>query len=196
MTRSRNLLLLVILFAVLLAAALLQGSPTSQVQMPPTATITTTPDPLSSGTLLRIFPDLAVLDIQGIRLQDPNTEQSLTLARDAEGNWTAPDQQGQLDTDAASAIARTIVLLPYGRSINITAQTRLEDYGFAPNGKLFISIITRSGENHVVAVGDLAQDVPVYFALVDERDEIFQVERGAVDYLTNFLLSPPINLTN
>ena len=70
----------------------------------PTPTPAASPTPLG---LLRVFPQMAVLDIQGIRLENPTTGDSFTIARDDSGNWTAPGQGGELDTQAASSIALT-----------------------------------------------------------------------------------------
>jgi hypothetical protein len=195
MMPRRRLLILLGAFVLLLAAAFLQGRSNGPqpTLAPPTAEITVTPTLLP---LLRIFPDMTVLDIQAIRIEDPNTSDSIILTRDASNNWIAPDHEGQLDTDDASDIARTIILIPYSRSINITSQTVLGDYGFEPNGQLFISLVMKNGEGHVLAVGALSETDPVYYALLDERDEIFEVERGPVEFLRNFLLSPPFNLTN
>ncbi len=189
MIPRRRLLLLSGLFVLLLAAAFLQGRNNNPqpTLVPPTAAETVTPTLLP---LLQLFPDIVVLDIQAIRIEDPNTGDSITLIRDASDNWTAPDSEGQLDTNAASDIARTIVLLPYSRSINITSQTILSDYGFDPNGQLFISLVMKNGEGHILAIGALSETEPVYYALLDERDEIFEVERGPVDFMRNFLLSP------
>jgi hypothetical protein len=195
MIPRRRLFVLLGIFILLLAAAFLQSRESAQRQPTPpplTADSTTTP---TLPPLLRVFPEMTVLDIQAIRIEDPNSDDAITLFRDSSDNWTSPDFEGQLDT-AASDIARTIVLLPYSRSINITSRTMLSDYGFEPNGQLFISLVMKNGEGHVLAVGALSETAPVYYALLDDRDEIFEVERGPVEFLRNFLLSPPLNLTN
>lgn len=194
MIPRRRLVLLSGLFVLLLAAAFLQGRSNTPQATPaaPTAEETVTP---TLPPLLRVFPDMTVLDIQAIRIEDPNTSDSIILTRDASENWTSPGLEGQMDTTAASDIARTVVLIPYSRSINITSQTVLADYGFNPNGQLFVSLVMKNGEGHVLAIGALSEKDPIYYALLDERDEIFEVERGAVDFLKNFLLSPPLNLT-
>jgi hypothetical protein len=195
MIPRRRLLLLIGAFISLVAVAFLQGrsnvpQPTA---IPPTVEAATTP---TLPPLLRIFPEMTVLDIQAIRIEDPNSGEFITLTRDESDNWIAPDVAGELDADTASDIARTIVLLPYSRSINITSQTVLSDYGFDPNGQLFVSLVMKNGDGHVLAIGTLSETDPVYFALLDERDEIFEVERGPVEFLRNFLFSPPLNLTN
>lgn len=193
MTNARTLIFFLALFVVLAAIVFLQEN---EEAPPPPPTPTITPEFEFQGTLLRVFPELAVLDIQAVRLEDLTTDSQLTLARDDEGQWTAPGLEGELDTSAASSIARTIVLLPYGRSINILNNTEFSDYGFNPAGQMQIQVLKLDGSSHVIAVGGLTDSEASYYTLVDERDEIFEVERGPVDFLRNHILSPPINLTN
>jgi hypothetical protein len=151
---------------------------------------------IEAGDLLRIFPDLRVLDIQAIRLQDLESSAELTLVRDTDGTWTAPDLEGALDETAASNIARTLVLLPYAHSTNILPDTEFEAYDLAPTPRLLFQILKADGESHVIAIGGLLESEAAYYTLVDERDEIFQTERGAVDFLKNQIGTPPIRLTN
>lgn len=184
MNNRRVFPLLLITFLVLAVAAVLQttlgGSSTTVTPSPPAEE---TESPLTSGTLLRVFPDLAVLDITAIRIENPAADQSLTFARDASGTWSSSNS----DAQSASDIARSIVLLPYGRSINLTPETDLSLYGLAPTPQYLISLVLQNDESHVIAVGKVSDSAPVYFALVDERDEILEIERGAIDFVTNFL---------
>ena len=160
---------------------------------PPPATADAPP----SGSLLRVFPELAVLDMEAIRLEDIATRQNLTLVRDEQGNWTIPGSTDVVDgTEAASGIARTLAIFPYSRSLNILTDTDFDAYGFSPNGELLFQIIKTDGSSHIIAIGNLTEDEQAYHTLVDDRDEIFQVERGPIDFLRSFIFSPPINLTN
>lgn len=197
--RNRFALLVLLVVFVGLAAltALTSQQPVEQNPTPAPAEAEATAEAtFVSGSLLRIFPDLRVLDIQAIRLEDLNTDRELTLARAADGTWTAPDLEGTLDETAASNIARTLVLLPYGRSINILPETEFETYGLAPIPRLMFQILEADGDSHVIAIGGLLDSGAAYYALVDERDEIFQIERGPVDFLKNQIGTPPIRLTN
>ncbi len=193
-----SLIVMLLVFVVLAALAALTGQrSTSNSDTPATAEPEETPEAtLEAGSLLRIFPDLRVLDIQAIRLEDITSGEQLTLVRDADGTWTAPDLEGTLDETAASNIARTLVLLPYAHSINILSDTEFEAYGLAPTPHLMFQILKADGESHVIAVGGLIDSDAAYYTLVDERDEIFQTERGAVDFLKNQIGAPPIRLTN
>jgi hypothetical protein len=190
---------LLTIFIVLAALTALTGQqPAAELEtMMATDEPEATPEPtFASGSLLRIFPDLRVLDIHAIRLQDLTSGKQLTLSRAADGTWIAPDLEGTLDETAASNIARTLVLLPYARSINILPGTEFEVYDLAPTPRLLFQILKNNGESHVVAVGSLIDSGAAYYTLVDERDEIFQTERGAVDFLKNQIDTPPTRLTN
>lgn len=197
--RNRLALLGLLVAFVGLAAltALTSQKPADTSELTATAEAEVTPEAtLEAGSLLRIFPDLRVLDIQAIRLEDLSSGEVLTLVRDSDGTWTAPDLEGTLDETAASNIARTLVLLPYARSINILPDTEFEAYDLAPTPRLMFQILKTDGESHVIAIGGLLDSETAYYTLVDERDEIFQTERGAVDFLKNQIGTPPIRLTN
>jgi hypothetical protein len=189
---------LLAVFVVLAALTALTGQrPNTPIESAATAEAEATPEAtIEAGDLLRIFPDLRVLDIQAIRLQDLESSAELTLVRDTDGTWTAPDLEGTLDETAASNIARTLVLLPYAHSTNILPDTEFEAYDLAPTPRLLFQILKADGESHVIAIGGLLESEAAYYTLVDERDEIFQTERGAVDFLKNQIGTPPIRLTN
>ena len=198
--RSRGGVL--ILLVVFVGLALLVASQNASlppapepVQFTETPQITGTPA-LESGTLIRAFPDLTVLNIQAIRLQDLKNDKELTLSRDSDGNWIAPDLQGELDSEAVTNIARTLVLFPYARSINILQDTKFTDYGFDPDPQLMFHILQADGQTHTIAIGGLTATEEAYHALIDERDEIFQIERGPVEFLRKYIIAPPIRLTN
>lgn len=184
---------LLALFVALAALALLQGrQPPPALPAAPTTTAILALSPIPTGTLLRVFPELAVRDIQAIRLESAASAQPFTISRRPDGVWAAPDAAGTLDLDAASAIARTFALLPYGRSINIVPDTDLSAYGFTETPRLLFQLVLTDGSGHVIAVGGLTPDGSAYYALVDERDEIFLLERGPVDFLEGYIQSPPL----
>jgi hypothetical protein len=177
----RTLLILGIIFLVLLAVTFAQNYVANQI----------TPTP--PIVLLRIFPEMAVLDIQAIQLRNYDSSLSFTISRAPDGTWTAPDSQGTLNVEAASNIARSVVLLPYQRTV--PEVENLADYGFENRGILLIQVLLANGEQHVVAIGGLTPTGTSYYTLVDDRPEVYLVERGAIDFLTNYLLTPPVYLT-
>jgi hypothetical protein len=193
MTNPRTLIILGVIFAALVVFSLLSGSePAVPVS---TAVPTVTIEAIPTGTLLRVFPDLRVVDIQAIRLDDLVNGRALTLTRDADGGWIAPELDAELDDEQASSIARTMVLFPYASSINIVPNTDFERYGLTENPQMMLQILKTDGTSHAIAVGHLIDSERAYYVLVDERDEIFQVERGPIDFLRNLIISPPIRLT-
>jgi Domain of unknown function (DUF4340) len=177
----RTLLILAGIFLALLGLTFAQNYVANQV----------TPTP--PIVLLRIFPEMAVLDIQAIQIRNVDGSRSFTISRAEDGTWTAPDTQGTLNSDAASNIARSVVLLPYQRTV--PEVENLTEYGFENDGILLIQVLLANGEQHVVAVGGLTPTGTSYYTLVDERAEVYLVERGAIDFLTNYLLTPPVYLT-
>lgn len=192
MMSRRSIMVLLVIFILMAIAVLIQNSQTTET-VPQVIAVTSTPEitAIPTGMLLRVFPELAVLDIQAIRLEAPASGHTFTISRSVDGAWTTPDERTSLQDGDASAIARTLVLLPYARSINITLDTDFAAYGFEDGPRLLFQIIMRDGSGHAVAVGALAPDNATYFALVDERDELYLIERGPVDYLNGYVQSAP-----
>lgn len=187
----RMLFVLLLVFVALAAVAMLQSrTPAAPSLAALRATATAQGTPVYS----RVFPDVAVLDIQAIRLRDPNSDVEFLISRSADGQWTAPDAAAEerLDTDAASNIARTVVLLYYERTLPLADSANLAEYGFNPNGNLFVEVLLKNGEGHAVAIGALSGSRTVYYALVDDRQEIYLLERAPVDYLATQLAHPPL----
>jgi hypothetical protein len=185
MRNRRTLLVFIVIFAALMIVAYLQ------TRLAPTPLATTVPTPF----LERVFPELAVLDIQAIRLEDPNDGRVFTINRAANGEWTAPDSEGVLDAESATLIARTIALLPYQRTLGTTDDTDLAQFGFDPNGQLFIQVLRTDGSANIIAIGGLTPSQVAYYALVDEREGLYLIESGPIRFLLDFLQRPPVNLT-
>ncbi len=156
---------------------------------------TPTAEPTSPFT--RVYPDLAVLEIRAIQLQSPITSESFTMGRAADGSWIAPDLDAPLDQEQASNIARTIVLLPYTYTTPLPEDGNLEQFGFRPYGAFLILVSLNDGSEHAVAIGDPLQAGPEFYACVDDScaddtPEIYIVQRGPVDYLVDFMQTPPL----
>jgi hypothetical protein len=137
--------------------------------------------------------NMTVLDIQAIRLRDPKANQSFVISRDATGNWTAPESEGSLDKDAASNIAKTVVVMPYKQTVALTDDTDLTQFGFQPDGSLLVDVVlTKSTNGHVIAAGGLSPDGLEYYVLIDDIQKVFLIERGPIDYLKSLLSKPPL----
>lgn len=150
------------------------------------------PQPTPTPILQRVFPDLAVIDIDAIRLLDPTNDNSFTIARGSNDEWVAVGMEGVLDQEAATLIARTMVLLPYRESFAIDDDTDLTQFGFRPTGDFILLVITSAGVEHSVAIGDPTMNSPNFYGAVDDRNEIYLIERPAIDFLVDHFLNPPV----
>ncbi len=186
LTEMKNNRLLIVLLMVFVAlAALLAIDDARQ-----TAAVTT---PTPGVNAVYVFPDLTLDQIQAIRLRSPETGETFLLNRDADGSWTAPESTGTLDLTEANNIARTMILLPYGETLPLNPGDDKSIYGFTPEGVLSIEIALTDGLSHVVAVGFRTPTSVSYYALVDDRPELYLLERPAVDFLISRLKSPPVS---
>jgi hypothetical protein len=185
----RTLLIFILIFVGLAIVTVVIQNPPANPSTPPLPA----QEQLSAVYERLVFPDIALVDIQAVRLQNPSGEINFTINRTTDGSWTAPDLAGTLDIDSANNIARTIVLLPALRTLPITDDTDLRQYGFDPVGFMFINVLMVDGSAHSVAVGAINLAETAYYALVDERDELYVIERAAVDFLITQLRSPPVN---
>ena len=173
----RTLLVLLVLFVVLFVILMLQILQTNRPQEIP---------------FERVFDDFSESDIQAVRLHDPHAGSAFTISRTADGTWISPDHAGALDQEAATLIARTIIALPYDRTLPISDDTDLSVYGFAEVGVFAIDVTLISGNSHGLLIGNLAPSSTVYYGLVDDRDVIYPIYRGAIDFLVAQYTSPPL----
>lgn len=172
----RQLLILLLVFAVLLIAGLVITTQQANQPQP-------------EYPFLRVFPEVNESDIVAVRLRDPNTEQAFTMTRAEDGIWVTPE--GVPLNENGILIARTLALLPYDRILTILPNADITEYGFAPNGTLRVEIILTDGAVHGVAIGGLASTNLTYYALVDDQPEIYIILRPAVEYLIAQLRNPP-----
>lgn len=179
----RGFIILIIAFVVVLVVAALQNRPSAPLN--PSAT-------LSQYQLLGQELNIQTADIQAIRLRDPISNASFVISRDVNGIWTTPELEGSLDVNTASNIAKTVSLMPYQSSIPITQSTDLPGYGFDPDGFFSVEILMTNQVGHVIAIGHLIPTGGAYYGLVNDRQEIYLLERGPVDYLVTQLIKPPL----
>jgi hypothetical protein len=184
MNGRRNIVILAMVFAILLIITVLQNE---QIVFSPGA-----PTPFPTGVYRRVFPEMAVLDIQAIRLENPVSGVTFTISRASDGTWTAPESEQTLDTDVATMIAQTMVLLPYEGTVTLTEDSELVTYGFQTQPRLLVQVLMSNGDAHIVAVGEVTPSQAAFYALVDERDEVYLLDGRAVAYLLTTLESPPL----
>jgi hypothetical protein len=193
----RTLFILLIAFMALMAIALFQtrqsSAPGSEATLDPSMQPTVNPDQfLSSYIQLGKTLGMNIDDITAIRLRSPQSQKTFTLSRDSAGNWTAPNNPGTLDLTTADNIAKTVVLLPYEKTIEVKPDTILADFGFRPDGVFSIEILLRDNKSHAITIGDLNASEVSYYGLVDDKSLIYIMERRAIDYLWIQLRQPPV----
>lgn len=179
--KNRGLLLLIVIFIGLAVALFVQNQSIKQATLP-----TATPQ------FTRVFPDLAVLDIQAIQVRDLRTDETFTIARTSDGTWTVPAINETLIQGAGTSIAQTIAFLPFTQEIPISDQLDPASYGFDPFGYVFIEILLLNGEEHVVAIGNPLQTAPEFYIRVDDRQIIYTAFRQPYDELASLLDNPPL----
>jgi hypothetical protein len=170
----RTLLILVIIFVALGVGVFIQSGARLQQAV----------GQLAENRVPTVFPFITEeTQIDAVRLQVPGSETVFTIARDRDRNWIAPGQIQPLNQAAATAIASSVVLLPYYRTLpNIPESDLAPLYGFNP-GVLLITVLLNDGAQHAVLVGGLTPAGDTYYALVDEQPDVYVVERRAIDYL-------------
>lgn len=182
MTNRRGLIILAMVFVALAALLAIQNN-----QHP--VGVTPTPTFITQNT---VFNDFTVDSIQAVRLRSPETGKTFIISRTADNSWAAPESTGQLNLKEAAIIAATMVQLPYQRTLPLPAKTDLSTYGFTPEGILSVEILLTNGHTHVVAVGYRTVSAESYYALVDDRSEMYLLQRPAIDYLISRLKNPPV----
>lgn len=179
MKNSRLLIILLVVFVALAALLVMQNNQPS----PGAQTISTCEN--------CVFTDVEINDIQAIRLRSPETAQSFTIARNEDGVWTAPESSGTLNPTGAELIARTVAILPFHRTVPLSSTDDKTAYGFTPEGILSVDIVMSNGI-HAVAVGYRTPTSDTYYALVDDRPELYLLERAPIDFLIAALKTPPV----
>lgn len=193
----RTLIILSVAFVALVVIALFQTHPTSSPNNAATLDSTIRPTTnaeqvLSAYTLLGKTISMTIDDISAIRLRNPQGDNSFAISRDSNGAWIAPNETGTLDATVATNIAKTVVLLPYTKTIAVKPDTKIADFGFRPEGVLSIEVVLRTNINHAIAIGDLTSTSDSYYGLVDDKKVIYLFERRAIDYLLVNLKKPPL----
>ncbi len=181
MKNTRSVILLLIAFVALATLMMIQND---QRAAAPTPT-----SPLMGNA---VFTDFTPDDIQAVRLRSPDDGSSFVISRAEDGSWAAPESSGTLNSAEAENIARTMVLLPFSSTLPAPAGADLAGFGFTPEGILSLEVLLTSGNSHIVAVGYRTPTEDNYYALVDERAELYLLARPAVDYLISRLKSPPV----
>lgn len=172
MIRNRSLVLLIGVFVVLIVISLM-----AQIVPPATPEISTTP------FYQRVYPNLEPESITAISVTDSQGE-GIVLRYDASNQrWVFEATGAVFATDVAENITSTLSILPYVQTLPAPTETELRTYGLTQDRALLIAAVTDEGQTHAVLVGLLTPSSTSYYVLVDQRPEVYLVERAAIDYI-------------
>jgi hypothetical protein len=138
-----------------------------------------------------VFQGISSADLQALRIDDPQSETDLILERKPDGGWRLVGyDDNALDQTIAENIARTVAFMPFVEVVPSLPVDQYADYGLMPEMFwLQIQAILKDGRELTIGVGAAAA-IPEggYFAVVDDRPDIYVLNRGAVDFLYIYLL--------
>jgi hypothetical protein len=182
-----------VLFIVLAVLVVIQEPPSADPIEPTAPALSQTEQVFGEN---QVYNGLEGSAIQAIRLLDPHSEQSVTFTRNPINLWITPYVEDVvLDQTVMQTIERTLVIMPFAYQFMPEAE-KLIEYGFLADGKHYFSIlfVTDDGTAHTIAVGNPTEygGRQVYYAVVDDREEMYLIYREPIDYLTSQFLKPPI----
>jgi hypothetical protein len=174
----RYLAVLLVIFAVLVVAILLQPRPVTQEDLQAARQAT-----LSSYSWMGSMVGATVGEVAAIRLRDPATNRTFVMRRDASGAWLSSAPDGALDAQTLANVESTVVLLPFEGIQALERGDSLQNYGFSPEGLLSIEFVLGNGQTHAVAVGNLLPSRTSFYGVLNDLPQLFLLERGPVDFL-------------
>lgn len=187
MSQKRTLFLLILILAIVISIGLIQGiQPADQK---PTPTFDT--DEMAQAQLRQInqiFPDVQLEDVFAINILDPVADLALTLTRTEDDLWTVIEVPNLLAQNDADAVAWTMANLPYINRLAAIEQNQVVELGLTEDdATLLLSVILKDNTQHVIAVGDLDPTASGFYALVDDRPELYLLDGEAIAYLVYWL---------
>jgi len=171
MNQKRLTLLFVLVFA---ALALLVFWPSAGEALPAT--------PPPGAVAVEYVYDWPPEDVLGLVL-DVRGLPALEL-RQQVGTWFSPSAQVLVDQTAAEGLVRTLAELPSLGKLEDVTPERYAEFGLSRQDlQMLIQIVRLDGTPHALVIGNRTTDDRAYYALVDDRPEVYLVLRGAVEYL-------------
>jgi len=183
--RGGLIILAVIFFGLMIFTAVQVNRP--RTITPPNAALDVPDVSQLAGGANRIYTNWGVEDIQAVQLYSPLNETTLTFNRTDDG-WELPDINREPDQTVIDSLAETIAILPYTYQIQGIEPAQYPEFGLTQAGTLlFIRIIRTDDTLHMLAVGGLTPTDDGHYTLVDDRQEIYVVDRSAVAFLLYYL---------
>ncbi len=172
MKRNRSLIFLAGIFLALVVISLI-------VQIAPQASSQISATPFYH----RVYPELDPATITAIRVIDSEGE-GITLRLDTTNErWVYEATGAIFSTDVVDNMTMTLSLLPYLQTLPAPTEAELRSYGLTQDQALFVAAVTEEGQSHALLIGLLTPSETSYYVLVDERPEVYIVERAAIDYI-------------
>ena len=179
--RNTGIYILLMIFLVLATIVYLQDQRSSDDSQAP----------IAAPAFSRVFPDLSVLDILAIQMSFPETDLIVTFARETSGQWIWLEEDQPISNDVGTSVARTVVLLPYTRTIPPPSDGDMTQYGFGETPQFLISVVTASNGELSVGIGDPLQTGPGFYGIVNDREQLYVLQRSPIDFLVSLVLEPP-----
>lgn len=178
--RNSLLLVLLIVFVALVIITTLQ----TQSEPAPDISATQTSEERT------VFDNFTLEDIYSVQIRIPGTTGVFTILR-VEGDgmfWESVEYGLNIDQNIATAIARTTILMPYQRVVDDIPTARYAEFSLTPGSALMlISIILEDNQQHSLVVGALTPDNSGHYAIVDEREGTYIIDRAPIAFLAAFM---------
>ncbi|RMG90308.1 MAG: DUF4340 domain-containing protein [Chloroflexi bacterium] len=155
-----------------------------------------TDDTSSPGLAARIFPTITPEQVMAVRLTDPQENISMTIVQQDDGTWGLADSPQTLDQDIMLALIRAAIEMRYRKSIPLDETETLSTYGLDEERVLMVvTLLLDDGSGHNIAIGDITPMRDAFYALVDEQDEVFLIDRAPdpVSFLLHYFEEYKIN---
>lgn len=186
MKNRGGLILLAVIFFSLMVFTAIQLNRPRAINAPDAAPQLPRLDDLASN-VNQIYSTWGVEDIQAVQLYSPLNQTTLTFNR-TENGWELPDINLAPDQDVIESLAQTVAMLPYSYQIQGVEPEQYPEFGLTQAGAvLFIRIIRKDDTLHMLAVGGLTPTQDGHYALVDDRQDVYVVDRNAVAFLLYYL---------
>jgi hypothetical protein len=180
-TNQRTFLMVLgVLFMLLLGVALAQ---TINLNNAFNVSLTPTLDQRIINSLFRDWNDDNVI---AVRLDDPLNDIDMVINRISDTEWQLQGEAvEQINQETLDLIVKTVAYIPFTDILRDIPDTNLSNFALTEDLIwLQIQVILDNNDTHVIALGARVPMVDGgYYALVDDRQEVFVLNRGAVDYL-------------
>ncbi|QPC80701.1 hypothetical protein G4Y79_13365 [Phototrophicus methaneseepsis] len=180
MKQQRMLIILVVVFGMILLVGALQNTILSQPIATPTAD--------ASVQITPVFEGWGVDNVYAIQIYDPVAQLGLTITRTNDDLWQLVEFGGLLTQEEGNLAAASVALFPVVRILEEIGTDRYDEFGLTQDDlTMLVSVILKDGNEHSVAVGDLTANGDSFYALVDDRPNLYIVNEGPVSFFTVLL---------